>query len=162
MDYEVELAFYVSQPTQVGERVRIENAWESIFGAVLMNDWSARDIQGYEMTPLGPFQGKNFCTTVSDWVVTLDALKPFETDLPKRLADEPKFLQHSTNKAHNIDITVEIRNGSNSGFSATKINATEFYWSMPQLLAAQGISGCNVNTGDLVATGTCSGTSDVS
>lgn len=157
LDYEVEMACYVSRTTKLGDRIPIEEAEDAIFGVVIMNDWSARDIQSYEMMPLGPFQGKNFCTTVSPWIVTLDALKPFEAPLPTRLADEPAYLYAASNRALDINLSVEIENGDDRGIVAGNINAQDFYWSMPQLVVHQASSGCPVQTGDLIATGTCSG-----
>jgi fumarylacetoacetase len=129
---------------------------------MMLPDWSARDIQGFEIAPLGPFQGKNFATTISPWVVTLDALMPFESPLSERLVPEFKYLNHPTNRAHDIHLSVVIETADEKIPVADKIRATDFYWSMPQLLVHQTISGCNVNVGDLIATGTCSGETDVS
>ena len=146
----------------MGSPVAHTSIGECLTDASTWSDWSARDIQALEMTPLGPFQSKNFCTTISPWIVTLDALEPFKAPLCDRLAPEPAFLQHDANKSYDLKLSVEIKNDGARCMIADQIRTTEFYWSWPQLLAHQTVSGCNVRVGDLLGTGTCSGKEDVS
>ncbi|KAI8625327.1 fumarylacetoacetase [Xylariaceae sp. FL1651] len=160
LDYELEMACIIGKPSKLGEHVPLKDADEHIFGLVLLNDWSARDIQAFEMMPLGPMNGKSFGTSISPWVVTLEALEPFEAPLPHR--DEPvtAFLQEVKEKP-NYNITLEAEIISDG--KATKIckaNVSWMYWTFRDLVAQQTVNGCNVNTGDVLATGTVSGKGD--
>jgi fumarylacetoacetase len=157
MDFELELAFITGKSTQLGESLATQEAEDYIFGMVLFNDWSARDIQAWEYVPLGPFLGKNFGSSISAWVVPLEALEPFRLAGP---VQEPEVLPYlSCSKAHNFDIQLEVWLQPD-GKEASKICTSNFkymYWNMAQQLAHHTVNGCNVNIGDLMASGTISG-----
>uniref|UniRef100_A0A8C4E9U9 Fumarylacetoacetase n=1 Tax=Dicentrarchus labrax TaxID=13489 RepID=A0A8C4E9U9_DICLA len=158
LDIELEMAFFVGRRTQLGEPIPINKAHEHIFGMVLMNDWSARDIQAWEYVPLGPFLGKNFGTTISPWVVPMEALLPFAQ--PNTLQDpEPlPYLQHQDAYTFNINLFVSLK-GQDMAEAATicRSNFKYMYWTMKQQLAHHTVNGCNVRPGDLLASGTISG-----
>ncbi|KAF9108246.1 hypothetical protein BGX29_002389 [Mortierella sp. GBA35] len=146
MDCELEMAFLVGTGNNLGEPITIENAKDHMFGVVLMNDWSARDIQAWEYVPLGPFLGKNFGTTVSAWVVTMDALEPFLVPGP------------STASAYNINLEVKLKPAEGSKYSViSRSNLKYMYWSFAQQLTHHTVNGCNMRTGDLCGSGTISG-----
>ncbi len=158
LDFELELGFFIGTGNNLGEPISIENAYEHIFGMVLLNDWSARDIQAWEYQPLGPFLAKNFATSISPWVVTMDALEPFRVDAPKQ---EPAPLSYLTvDSANGLDINLEVTLQS-ATMSAPQIisrsNMKHLYWSMEQMLAHHTVTGCNMRTGDMCGTGTISG-----
>jgi fumarylacetoacetase len=157
MDFELELAFITGKSTQLGESIATQEAEDYIFGMVLFNDWSARDIQAWEYVPLGPFLGKNFGSSISAWVVPLEALEPFRLAGP---VQEPEVLPYlSCSKAHNFDIQLEVWLQPD-GKEASKICTSNFkymYWNMAQQLAHHTVNGCNVNIGDVMASGTISG-----
>uniref|UniRef100_T1IHV8 Fumarylacetoacetase n=1 Tax=Strigamia maritima TaxID=126957 RepID=T1IHV8_STRMM len=158
LDFELEMAFFTGPATSIGQSVPASQAEDYIFGMVLMNDWSARDIQKWEYVPLGPFTSKNLGTVISPWVVTMEALKPFKT---KNFSQDPEpfpYLQH--NDPYSFDIHLEVGltpNGTNTPITICKTNFKNMYWSMKQQLAQQTITGCNLNPGDLLASGTISG-----
>ncbi|GFT06726.1 fumarylacetoacetase [Nephila pilipes] len=158
MDFELEMAFFIGTPSKLGEPISIDKAQDYIFGMVLMNDWSARDIQKWEYVPLGPFLGKNLGTTISPWIVTMEALEPFVCDnVPQHPTPFP-YLQHSD--PYNFDIHLEVSIRPENAKEATIISKSNFkymYWSMKQQLAHHTITGCNMNSGDLLASGTISG-----
>ena len=158
LDFELEMAFIVGTGTALGTTVPIEQAEEHIFGLCLFNDWSARDLQSWEYVPLGPFLGKNFGSSLAPWVVTLDALEPFCIAGP---VQEPAPLPYLTQSgAHNFDINLEITITPPQG-PETTISRTNFglmYWSMAQQLTHHASNGCNLEAGDLYASGTISGT----
>ncbi|KAJ0056486.1 hypothetical protein NL108_008337, partial [Boleophthalmus pectinirostris] len=155
LDIELEMAFFVGEGNRLGEPIPVEKAHEHIFGMVLMNDWSARDIQAWEYVPLGPFLGKNFGTTISPWVVPMEALMPFAE--PNAVQDpEPlPYLQHQDPYTFNINLFVAIK----GGLTLVEIMCkTDFmYWTMKQQLAHHTVNGCNLRPGDLLASGTISG-----
>jgi fumarylacetoacetase len=157
LDFELETAFVIGKSTQMGNSVSTATADEYIFGMVLFNDWSARDIQTWEYVPLGPFLAKNFASTTSPWIVTIEALEPFRVEGYKQ---EPKvlpYLEYSGNK--NIDINLEVYIQPDKG-EATRVcesNYRYMYWTMEQQLAHHTVNGCNINVGDLMASGTISG-----
>lgn len=157
-DFELETAFIVGTGNKLGEPISIKDAHKHIFGMVLMNDWSARDIQKWEYVPLGPFLGKNFGTTISPWVVTMEALAPFT--LPNYPKDVPilPYLKHDDDYAFDINLSVAIR-GPDMVEPAVvcKSNFKYMYWTMKQQLAHHSINGCNTQTGDLYGSGTISG-----
>lgn len=156
-DFELEMAFITGKPTQLGERISVENAKDHIFGMVLFNDLSARDIQRWEYVPLGPFLAKNFGSVISPWIVTLDALEPFIVQGPKQEPEVLPYLQYKP--ASNYDIKLEVLL-ENESFKAHKISRSNFkymYWSMFQQLAHHTVNGCNINVGDMYASGTISG-----
>jgi fumarylacetoacetase len=157
LDIELETAFIIGKSTKMGEAISTSNADDYIFGMVLFNDWSARDIQAWEYVPLGPFLGKNFASTTSPWIVTLDALEPFRT---KGYTQEPTvlpYLEYTGDK--NIDINLEVHliteNGDDNLVSTS--NYKYMYWTMQQQLAHHTVNGCNINVGDMMASGTISG-----
>ncbi|XP_052812952.1 fumarylacetoacetase-like [Mya arenaria] len=157
-DFELEMAFLTGPATKLGEPIPMDKVEDHIFGMVLMNDWSARDIQKWEYVPLGPFLGKNFGTTVSPWVVTMDALKPFVT---KNMPQDPKPLPYLTHEDdYNFDISLEVAimcDGLSSPATICRSNFSNMYWTMKQQLAHHTVTGCNINPGDLMGSGTISG-----
>uniref|UniRef100_A0AAZ3PQ53 Fumarylacetoacetase n=1 Tax=Oncorhynchus tshawytscha TaxID=74940 RepID=A0AAZ3PQ53_ONCTS len=158
LDIELEMAFFVGGGNRLGEPIPIQRAHQHIFGMVLMNDWSARDIQAWEYVPLGPFLGKNFGTTISPWVVPMEALLPFAE--PNTVQD-PKplpYLCHDDAFTFNINLFVSVK-GEAMKEAATicKSNFKYMYWTMKQQLAHHTVNGCNVRPGDLLASGTISG-----
>jgi fumarylacetoacetase len=160
MDFELEMGFFVSQGNALGEPIPVEKAHEHIFGMVLVNDWSARDIQRWEYQPLGPFLSKNLATSISPWVVTLEALEPFKTASP---VQEPEPLPYLRGKAETYDIQLEVSLQSAKMQEPQIISKSNFrylYWTMAQQLAHHTITGCNMQTGDLLASGTISGASE--
>jgi fumarylacetoacetase len=162
-DYELEMAFLIGPGNALGELVPIDRAADHIFGLVLMNDWSARDIQAWEYQPLGPFLAKNFATSISPWVVTLDALEPFRKPLSKQDPEPMPYLRAKND--FNIDIQLEARLQTSSMKEAHVITRTNFqnlYWSISQQLAHHTVGGCNLQPGDLLASGTISGPTEES
>jgi fumarylacetoacetase len=158
LDFELEMAFIVGTESQLGQPIKIEHAHDFMFGMVLLNDWSARDIQQWEYVPLGPFNAKTFATSISPWVVTMDALEPFFVDGPKQEPEPLPYLQQSG--AQGVDIALEVSLQPKAASQATTISRTNFkamYWSMAQQLAHHTVSGCNVNVGDVMGSGTVSG-----
>jgi fumarylacetoacetase len=157
LDYELEMAFVVGRGSALGEPIPVAAAEQHIFGLVLLNDWSARDIQQWEYVPLGPFNAKTFGTSISPWVVTLEALEPFRVAGPAQDPEPLPYLHHAG--AHSFDIHLEVAVQPENA-SATTICRTNFrhlYWSMAQQLAHHTVSGCNTRIGDLMASGTISG-----
>ena len=157
LDIELETAFIIGKSTQMGESVTTANADDHIFGMVLFNDWSARDIQTWEYVPLGPFLAKNFASTVSPWIVTLEALEPFRT---KGYIQDPKVLPYLEYKGdRNLDIKLDVflmpENGELNKICSS--NYKYMYWTMEQQLAHHTVNGCNINVGDMMASGTISG-----
>jgi fumarylacetoacetase len=158
LDYEVEAGFFVGRGNPLGEPIPIAAAASHIFGACLVNDWSARDIQAWEYQPLGPFLGKSFATTISPWVVTMEALEPFRVPAFAREAGDPDPLPYLDSPGERdrggIDITLEVYLGTTRLSRGT---ARNLYWTIGQLLAHHASNGCNLRTGDLLASGTVSG-----
>ena len=163
MDYELETGVFISNPISFGKTIMSpEEAKEHIFGLVILNDWSARDIQFSEMVPLGPFNGKASATTISPWVVTLDALEGAEIVTEDVLAresmnDVADHLSHRTTKhTWNIVVEVALKRGQSEPTTVASSNLADLYWSPAQMLAHQASSGCGLRTGDLLGTGTIS------
>ena len=167
LDFELELGFYIGTPSTLGETVPIGKAVEHIFGFCLLNDWSARDIQGWEYQPLGPFLGKNFATTVSPWVVTQEALAPFRIPAFRRLQDDPAPLPYLTDAADQtqggLDITLEaclateqMRCGGIAPQRLTQTSFATMYWTVAQMVAHHASNGCALAIGDLFGSGTVS------
>lgn len=168
LDFELELGFYVGTPNTLGEPVTIAAAAEHIFGFCLLNDWSARDVQAWEYQPLGPFLAKNFCTTVSPWVVTAEALAPFRTAAFARPQGDPAplpYLDDVDDRAHGgLDIALEVylstetmRRAGTAPMRITRTSAAWLYWTVAQMVAHHTCNGCNLAIGDLIGTGTISG-----
>lgn len=160
LDLELELGAFVCKPNALGEPVRIEDAPEHLFGVVLMNDWSARDIQAWEYVPLGPFNAKNFGTTISAWVVLMDALEPFAS---KGMQNDTQLLPYLDEKDRKsnyaIDLSVTLTTASGNTSNIGKTTAKNLLFSFPQMLAHHTIGGCPFNAGDLLGSGTISGES---
>lgn len=158
LDFELEMAAVVGPGNKLGESVDVNEAAEHIFGLVLMNDWSARDIQAWEYVPLGPFLGKSFGTTISPWIVTLDALEPFGCDAPQQNPRPLPYLAEKISKNYDISLEVQIRPaGEETSYVVTRSNFNHLYWTVTQQLAHHTINGCNLRPGDLLGTGTISG-----
>ncbi|VCU70191.1 Fumarylacetoacetate (FAA) hydrolase family protein [Pigmentiphaga humi] len=157
LDFELETAFFIGRGSELGTRIGPDQAAEHIFGMVLMNDWSARDIQRWEYVPLGPFQGKAFATSISPWVVTLDALEPFRVDAPVQDPAPLPYLREQDRHAYDIELTVELATAGGARAPIARSNFRHLYWTMPQQLAHHTSSGCNVRAGDLMGSGTISG-----
>ena len=167
LDYELELGIYIGQGNAAGESIELDRADSHVFGLCLLNDWSARDIQAWEMQPLGPFLAKNFATTVSPWIVTLDALAPFRLALPRPDTGGrplPYLDSHENSATGAIDIQLEVwmetarhRAGN---LPASQLSLTSFkhqYWTIAQMVAHHTVGGCNLRPGDLLGSGTISG-----
>lgn len=158
MDFELEVAFVVGKANELGQPISVDDAEDHIFGLLLFNDWSARDIQRWEYVPLGPFLGKNFGSSVSPWIVPLEALRPFRMKGPKQMPAPLEYLQQRGKL--NYDIQLEVALTPSAGGAETVISRSNFgylYWSMAQQLAHHTVNGCNVQVGDLLASGTISG-----
>lgn len=159
LDFELEMAFITCQDTRLGTSISTSSAEDYIFGFVLFNDWSARDIQQWEYVPLGPFLGKNFGSTISPWIVTMDALEPFRVKGPEQ---SPRVLPYlATEGEKNFDVTLEvlIQPGKSEATPVARSNFKYLYWNVNQQLAHHTVNGCNIQVGDLYASGTISGPS---
>jgi fumarylacetoacetase len=158
LDFELEMGVFIGPGNELGHPIRIERAEEHLFGMVLVNDWSARDIQAWEYQPLGPFLAKNFATSISPWVVPLDALEPFRCEGPTQEPAPLPYLQQSGPGSFDIHLEVHLLSASMS--EPVRVCASNFkhlYWSMAQQLAHHTSGGCNLRPGDLLASGTISG-----
>jgi len=163
MDYELEMAFLIGPGNALGKPIAIEQAHEHIFGMVLMNDWSARDVQAWEYQPLGPFLAKNFCTSISPWVVTLDALEPFRKALPSQDPEPLPYLRAAQDYTYDIQLEAHLLVSSmDAPHRITRTNFRHLYWSIAQQLAHHTVGGCNLQPGDLLASGTISGPTEES
>ncbi len=158
LDFELEMGFFVGPGNALGHPIPIQEAHEHIFGLVLLNDWSARDIQRWEYQPLGPFLGKNFATTISPWVVSLEALEPFREPGPLQDPEPLPYLRAEGEWGYDIRLEVQLR-GTRMGApqAISRSNLKFMYWSLPQQLAHHSVTGCNMRPGDLLGTGTLSG-----
>ncbi|WNM18265.1 fumarylacetoacetase [Flavobacterium capsici] len=158
VDFELETAFITTDANVMGENIPVGEAEDYIFGMVLLNDWSARDMQKWEYVPLGPFLAKNFATSISPWIVTMDALEPFRVKGPNQ---EPKPLPYLQQKGKNaFDIHLEVYIGTENSKEPNLVSKSNFkymYWSMAQQLAHHTSNGCRVNSGDMMGSGTISG-----
>jgi fumarylacetoacetase len=162
-DYELEAAFFIGPGNALGDPVPIARATEHIFGLVLMNDWSARDVQAWEYQPLGPFLAKNFCTSISPWVVTLDALEEFRKPLPPQDPEPLPYLKAGQDFTYDIQLEARLQTASmDSPHVITRTNFQNLYWSIAQQLAHHTVNGCNLQPGDLLASGTISGPAEES
>jgi fumarylacetoacetase len=168
LDYELELGFYIGTPSALGRPVPIADAGDHVFGFCLLNDWSARDIQAWESQPLGPFLAKNFATTVSPFVVTAAALAPYRTRAYTRSQGDPAPLPHLTAAADQesggLDIlmeafllTTKMRDAGEAPFRLSRGSFANVYWTVAQMVAHHASNGCNLETGDLMGSGTVSG-----
>jgi len=157
LDFELEMAFIVGKQTDIGATVTMDNAHEHIFGMVLFNDWSARDIQKWEYVPLGPFLGKSFASSISPWVVTMEALEPFKVKGPEQSPEVLPYLHKKMEANYDIALEVGLTPKEGSYNVISKSNYKYMYWNMQQQLAHHTVNGCNVNVGDMMASGTISG-----
>ncbi len=157
VDFELETAYIVGKKSTLGDNVSIDEAPNYIFGMVLFNDWSARDIQKWEYVPLGPFLGKSFASSISPWIVTMEALEPFKVTGPTQDPAVLPYLQQTGN--HNYDIALQVGITPKGGEEQVVSNSNfkYMYWSMEQQLAHHTVNGCNVNVGDMMGSGTISG-----
>jgi fumarylacetoacetase len=157
LDFELETAYIIGKSTKLGESISTEKADDYIFGMVLFNDWSARDIQTWEYVPLGPFLAKNFASTISAWIVTLDALEPYRTE---GYVQDPKvfpYLEYTGHKNVDIKLEVAIQPENTTETIICNSNYKYMYWTMEQQLAHHTINGCNMKVGDMMGSGTISG-----
>ena len=157
VDFELEMAFITTDANDLGEPIPIEEAEDYIFGLVLFNDLSARDIQKWEYVPLGPFLGKNFASSISPWIVTLDALEPFRVDTPKQTPKPLPYLRSKGKKSFDIQLEVALKPQDAKEQVVARSNFKYMYWNMAQQLAHHTVNGCNVRVGDMMASGTISG-----
>ncbi len=168
LDYELEVGFFIGEGNDLGSTIRIEKAEAHIFGLCLVNDWSARDIQSWEYQPLGPFLGKSFATTISPWVVTLDAMEPYRVPAAPRPEADPKPLPYlwweRDQERGGFDINLEVwlatakmRAAGEAPFRLSRGNMRDLYWTPAQMVTHHASNGCNLRPGDLLATGTVSG-----
>ncbi len=157
LDFELETAFVIGKDTKMGATVSTGDAEDYIFGMVLFNDWSARDIQKWEYVPLGPFLGKSFASSMSPWVVTLEALDHFRVQGPTQDPEVLSYLQYSGIKNYDIHLEVSITPDGGEENTVSRSNFKYMYWNMCQQLAHHTVNGCNIRVGDLMASGTISG-----
>ena len=158
MDFELEMGVFVGTGNNLGEAVSVDDAEEHIFGLALVNDWSARDIQAWEYQPLGPFLAKNFATTVSPWIITLEALEPFRCSGPKQDPEPLEYLKNNNDSTFDIKLGIYLKTEKMDSYDCISMsNYNHLYWDMCQQLAHHTVTGCNLRTGDLLASGTISG-----
>jgi fumarylacetoacetase len=167
LDYELEVGFFVGAGNPVGERIDIEDAGSHLFGVCLLNDWTARDVQVWEYQPLGPFLAKSFATSISPWIVTMDALAPFRTEAFARPPEDPAPLEYLASEKDlregGIDLTLEVYLKSarmDESIRVSRSNLRQLYWTASQLVAHHTSNGCNLQPGDLLGSGTVSGPED--
>jgi len=158
LDFELETGFFIGQGNLLGEPISVNDASDHIFGMVLVNDWSARDIQTWEYQPLGPFLAKNFATSISPWVVTMEALEPFKVKGPEQEPVPLPYLQSKGDCTYDIQLDVFLKTeNQKEPYKIASSNFKYLYWNMCQQLAHHTVNGCNTKTGDLMASGTISG-----
>jgi fumarylacetoacetase len=157
VDFELEMAFITTAANHLGEPIPIDEAENHIFGMVLFNDWSARDVQKWEYVPLGPFLAKSFASSISPWIVTLDALEPFRVEGPKPVKELLPYLQSRGKRSFDINLEVDLTPKNGKPTTISKSNFKYMYWNMSQQLSHHTVNGCPVNSGDMMASGTISG-----
>lgn len=157
VDFELEMAYITTDANNLGEPISTKDAEENIFGLVLFNDWSARDIQKWEYVPLGPFLAKNWASSISPWIVTLDALEPFRVESPKPKKELLPYLQYEGKRSFDIKLEVALQPEGKKETVVCKSNFKYMYWNMSQQLAHHTVNGCPVNAGDMMGSGTLSG-----
>jgi fumarylacetoacetase len=157
VDFELEMAFITTDANIMGEPIPVNEAEDHIFGMVLFNDWSARDIQKWEYVPLGPFLAKNFASSISPWIVTLDALEPFRTQAPEQNPKPLPYLQQENSTTFDIHLQVSIEPENTAETVISNSNFKYMYWTMSQQLAHHTVNGCRINSGDMMGSGTISG-----
>ena len=160
LDFELEMGFFIGPGNTLGKSISTQDAENHIFGLVLVNDWSARDIQKWEYQPLGPFLGKSFATSIAPWVVTLEALEPFRCLGPNQEPKPLSYLNSDGPNSYDINLEVSLQTANSDDIHCIcRTNFKNLYWDMTQQLAHHTINGCNIRTGDLLASGTISGPS---
>jgi len=157
LDFEVEMGFFIGPGSKLGEPIPIDRSPEQIFGMVLVNDWSARDIQKWEYQPLGPFLSKSFATSISPWVVPLEALEPFRLPKPEQDPQPLPYLQWADDRSYDIRIETYLAPQNDERQRISTTNFRHLYWTPAQQMAHHAVNGCNLRTGDLLASGTISG-----
>jgi len=158
LDFELEVGCFIGVGNTLGRRVAVEKARNHVFGMVLVNDWSARDIQRWEYQPLGPFLGKNFATSISPWVVTLEALEPFRTAGPIQYPEPLAYLRNAGDRTYDIHLEVHLQGEQMAEpHCISRANFKYLYWDISQQVAHHTVNGCNLRIGDLMASGTISG-----
>jgi fumarylacetoacetase len=157
LDFELEMAFIIGKENELGEPITTANAEEHIFGMVVFNDWSARDIQKWEYVPLGPFLGKSFASSISPWIVTMEALAPFRVEGPAQDPPVQSYLEYSGQHNYDIDLFVVLQTPNGTDNVVSRSNYKYMYWNMVQQLAHHTVNGCNMRVGDMLASGTISG-----
>ncbi|OEK06010.1 fumarylacetoacetase [Flavivirga aquatica] len=159
VDFELEMAYIIGKSTNLGETLNTNNAEDYIFGKVVFNDWSARDVQKWEYIPLGPFLAKNFASSISPWVVTMEALEPFRVQGPEQEPDVLSYLEYSGKKNYDIKLEVALQPENEAETTISHSNFKYMYWNMAQQLAHHTMNGCNLSVGDMMGSGTISGKS---
>ena len=157
LDFELEMAFIIGRENELGQPISTAEASDYIFGMVLFNDWSARDIQKWEYVPLGPFLGKNFASSISPWIVTMEALEPFRVAGPEQDPAVLPYLEYEGQHNYDIQLSVAIETPDGIENVVSRSNYKYMYWNMLQQLAHQTVNGCNMRIGDMLASGTISG-----
>ena len=159
LDFELEMGFLVGTGNSLGSPISIDQAEEYIFGLVLVNDWSARDIQRWEYRPLGPFLAKNFATSISPYIVPMEALAPFRRPAPTQTPSPLDYLRPVPNAQHAFDISlsIQLQPQNNTAHTISRSNTQHLYWTIAQQIAHHSVTGCNMRPGDLLASGTISG-----
>jgi len=159
LDIELEMGAIIGKSSEIGKPIKVKDAREYVFGYVVLNDWSARDLQAWEYVPLGPFTAKNFATTISPWIVTTEALEPFKVKLAEQNPKPLKYLFQEDLTSYDISLDVFMKSQNDSNYTCiTKSNYKYMYWSVDQQISHHTVSGCNLNVGDILGSGTISGT----
>jgi fumarylacetoacetase len=159
LDFELEMGAYIGVGNEMGTPIKVSKAADHIFGLCLLNDWSARDIQVWEYVPLGPFGAKNFSSTISPWIITLEALEPFKVNLPEQDPEPLPYLKEDQPYSFDIELTIGIKSETmKEPHTVSVSNFKHLYWSINQQLTHHAVTGCNMSTGDLLGSGTISGT----
>lgn len=154
LDFELEMGAIVGKESQIGSPVKVNNAIEYVFGYVLLNDWSARDIQGWEYIPLGPFTAKNFATSISAWIVTTEALQPFKVKLSEQIPKPLNYLHQDNLYSYDVQLEIGLKPIGDKDYSwLTKSNYKYMYWTVDQQIAHHTVTGCNLNVGDILGSG---------
>ena len=158
LDFELEMGVFIGTGNNLGEAVSVNTAEDHVFGLALVNDWSARDIQTWEYQPLGPFLAKNFATSISPWIITLEALEPFRCNSPKQDPKPLEYLRNTKDGTFDINLGIYLKTENmDSDQLISSSNYNYLYWNMNQQIAHHTVTGCNLRTGDLLASGTISG-----
>ena len=154
LDFELEMGAIIGMESQLGKPVKVSDASNYVFGYVILNDWSARDIQGWEYIPLGPFTAKNFATTISPWIVTSEALQPFRVKLPEQTPKPLNYLFQENLYSYDVHLEVGLKPQNDKDYSwITKSNYKYMYWTIDQQVSHHTVTGCNLAVGDILGSG---------